>query len=325
MERETGPGRGLFWVTNTTTLDDLPTKVREILALKDCYWLPGWDADTFMKELCAWPGIGLGIPNPIEWTKGMEAILPDEAQKLLRSDSDSPLSSPIREQVPASVLPLAGPSEVAADWHKEAETLLDRGRYDAAHQLLSDHIDEVKSSFPALRLWVIALDKTNRKEDALTEAQFAVENFPNEPQAHVVLAQMLSGIGRTAESVAEYRRSLELENNPYIKTLLGIELNRGSRLDEAAAVFSELAAETDQQDIKRNALAWLGVTLYDLGKHDEAIDKLRQAVEIDPKNAFPIYFWSRSLEALGRTEEAAEKLAQYQALQPDGGKSGTSK
>ena len=70
----------------------------------------------------------------------------------------------------------------------------------------------------------------------------------------------------------------------------------------------ERLALAQTRAVPRDAFAWmaLGLALNQKGEAREAIDALRQAIELDPGNAATHYNLARVLHELGRYEEAAD-------------------
>jgi len=315
LERGTGPGRGLFWITRTDAVESLPQKVREILNLKDCYWVPGWDADEFMRKLCAWPGIGLGIPNPSEWIKGMEEILPDEARKLLNNDAAGEKTIELRTDGDAGARPRTKVDSSAPQWIKKAERLVAEGHGDQALKVLRGAKPRSEQSPKGLSLWTRAFHLAGKHEEALTAAQKFVKLAPADPYGHLLLGHALGAERRHEEATSAYRRAIELGATgvqPYVG--LGMSLNFLHRPEDSLKVFEQGAENAADDEDRSIALSWLAISLNDLGKHEEAIERFNEAAKFAPLDGASHFFWSKSLEALGRGDEAAEKFKRYQEL-----------
>jgi Flp pilus assembly protein TadD len=59
----------------------------------------------------------------------------------------------------------------------------------------------------------------------------------------------------------------------------------------------------------------LGKTLTNLGRADDALQQLSEAVRLDPQNEVAHYRLAQAYRKLGRTEEAAREMATFKKLQ----------
>ena len=288
--------------------NDLPVKVKEILALKDCYWLNGWDADEFMAKLCAWQGIGLGIPNPAEWVKGMEAMLPAEARKLLEQnvgDAAGPDTQGVVSATPVATIPTAESPE----WLTEAKQAATERRPQDVVAILEKARPESERNLVALDLWARSLFLSNEKDAALAIANQAVQTFPNDAQAYQLLGYVSWTVRQYEQAVAAYKKALSLDPDAKIHFELGIVLKNLNRLDDAVANFTIALDGATTPEERATCQSWLGSTLNDLGKHAEAISNFERAASVRPSPWWELFFWGQSLKALGQTKEAEAKLA----------------
>ncbi|MBU0769698.1 MAG: tetratricopeptide repeat protein [Proteobacteria bacterium] len=72
----------------------------------------------------------------------------------------------------------------------------------------------------------------------------------------------------------------------------------------------------------KNADMWcsLGVALIELKKYDEAADKFEKAAELSPQHPSAWYGWGIALKALGQEKAAAEKIKTAMEMDQDSGK-----
>jgi len=153
---------------------------------------------------------------------------------------------------------------------------------DAAHQakdqmakLPADQRDPLKQQF------------TDQSNKAVTEFEAAKaasnEKDPNLQLIMARLADAYDAAGRTDDAIASYKRAIELKPSfAYYNNLGGIE-GRAGKIDDATAAYQK-AAEIDPAQA---AQAWrnFGITMYNANKYKEAVDPLKKATELDPKNA----------------------------------------
>jgi Flp pilus assembly protein TadD len=315
-ERGTGPGRGLFWVTRGSDAKELPETVREILALKDCYWLPAWDADEFMKKLCAWPGIGVGTPNPAEWGKGLDEMLPDEAREPWNLGRTEAMSLREKDAGPIAITKATQPSDVPApSWLSKATDFWLADKPAEALKILQKERPQSEKLLDGLELWCRVFYDLNRKEEALPYAQKAAESFPENPAAHELLAVVLEWLRKHDEAANELRVAIDLGGSPNLNRELGLALNMAGRPQEAIGPLEAAIEVLSDKRERVSALTWLGMSLHDLGKHEEAIEKFELAERTAPLDGASYLFWSHALDALGRHDEALSKMERYQEFE----------
>lgn len=146
---------------------------------------------------------------------------------------------------------------------------------------------------PALWLWLLqapdpaaegikALEAANYEQAALLFSK-AVEADPTDFAAcfHLALAQ--SFLGRDAEAIQTYRKTLELKPGLYEAELnLGIVLLRQKQAAEAVAVLASAARKKPNEVRPR---LYLGQALLAAGEPARAEQAFQAAVELDPKSA----------------------------------------
>jgi predicted TPR repeat methyltransferase len=92
-----------------------------------------------------------------------------------------------------------------------------------------------------------------------------------------------------------------------------IDAHMAGRLDEAAALYEAVLEEDPIQPI---ALHYHGIWLHQVGRHDEAVEKLMLSCALESENAGWQNDLGNVLFALGRHDEAAQAYGEALALQP---------
>ncbi|UCG32242.1 MAG: tetratricopeptide repeat protein [Phycisphaerales bacterium] len=131
----------------------------------------------------------------------------------------------------------------------------------------------------------IALERTGRRDEAITVMQDLCLQEPDNGTAHLVLADLLTRAGEHDEAIEAYRFALRLQpGEPRAHTNLGLLLNMRARTEDLqeALVHFRTPAAVPRQAAKNHHGA--GMVLEKLGRKDEALVEYRQAVSIDPAN-----------------------------------------
>jgi tetratricopeptide (TPR) repeat protein len=128
---------------------------------------------------------------------------------------------------------------------------------------------------------------TSLTEKAVTEFEAAKASASEkDPNVNLIMARLgdaYDAAGRTDDAIAAYKRAVELKPSfAYYNNLGGIE-GRAGKIDDASAAYQK-AAELDPAQA---AQAWrnFGITMYNANKYKEAVEPLKKATEMDPKNA----------------------------------------
>ena len=91
------------------------------------------------------------------------------------------------------------------------------------------------------------------------------------------------------------------------------EIARNDQDPQTAAGFYRHAIECDRQNVK--AHVGLGIALSELNRDDQAIQALREAVRLDPKNSTPHYRLAVVYKKLGRKAEAQAEYDRVKQIQ----------
>jgi tetratricopeptide (TPR) repeat protein len=135
---------------------------------------------------------------------------------------------------------------------------------------------------------VTAFTKVRRLEDALKEARTAVDRFPELAASHACLAEVLYYLTEYEESLAEFRRAVEL--NPAhgrswhaIAWILSVCMDEGRRDPEAAVQAAKRAVDLASKRDHHWHMASLGAALLRAGDPAAAVKCLEEAIALQQK------------------------------------------
>jgi predicted O-linked N-acetylglucosamine transferase (SPINDLY family) len=119
------------------------------------------------------------------------------------------------------------------------DVLMGAKRYDEAVEVLRAAVALLPDSTVLLNNCAAALIEANRREEARTDLEKLREGLPDAPEVHFNLGGIYREYGRPDESIASYRRALQLTPGhlPTYSNLL-MQLNYSARLD-AAEIFAD--------------------------------------------------------------------------------------
>lgn len=167
-----------------------------------------------------------------------------------------------------------------------------------------------------------ALSRAELLQEAQREYQAVLADHPTSAVAHEGLGAVLARMGRIEESADHFRRATEFAPDSrrarvgYAQVLLA----RGrfeAVLDALAPLLDE--AEEPWDEWTREAAATTGVALARLGRNEEALELLTQALAIDPARGQLRHTLATVLIALRRDAEAAATLRRGLILDPADG------
>jgi serine/threonine-protein kinase len=191
--------------------------------------------------------------------------------------------------------------------------LKSKGEWGQCARLLGEACRRQPRNFWAHREMASVLILQNQNLEAAGYYRVALSIRPDSTSAHEGLAGCLARIGRTDESIAAYRRAMELAapNNSAIRTRLVLTLtNAGYWTDAAAECLGALRASPTNYV----ALHHLANALHRQDRIEEALVLARKAVEIAP-DADETHALLGSLCAqAGRHEEAAKAFRRTMEL-----------
>jgi tetratricopeptide (TPR) repeat protein len=173
----------------------------------------------------------------------------------------------------------------------------------------------------------IAAWRSNDLETHLADSAQLVEHQPDSLMANALhasaLAQVWDGTP-TAQTMDQLRNRLaELDridaDNPYSDALLAYVYRSSGEPGRAQIVYDRLLGRDDLSPTTR---AWvLRQRSYASGQTSDssgALEDARQAVRFDPSSASSYFAFSRSLESLGRFDDAIDASENALALEPLG-------
>lgn len=198
-----------------------------------------------------------------------------------------------------------------------ATVLIRLGRDDEAVALVEqNHLESLSAS--------IADGEVERGNDLLTEGriveameayQAAVDAVPDHLAAHVQLGVAYENLGRPQDALASYRHAYELDDeNISAIYFLGLLSARSEHYEEALTLFDQaevlfvggqVPLVVSESDLPEMADVHLnrGVVLTQLGRLDEALADIDQALELDPTLELAAYNREQILGMIAQRDE----------------------
>ena len=205
-------------------------------------------------------------------------------------------------------------------WAGLGSSLFDAGRHEEAIGALRRALDLAPSSPNAAGLHLLlgrARLETGRIEAAERSLLEAARLAPGAAMPFRELAKVYSQLERPADAEEVLARAAELEPpDPTERHARAEALRAQGRLDAALAVYRE-ALETAPEFAP--SLAGLGAAMFQLGRHEEAVETLDRALALDPElpAAAALHrLTGLALMELGRPGEAAARFERCLELDP---------
>ena len=156
--------------------------------------------------------------------------------------------------------------------------------------------------------------KNGQQDDAEKLALSITERFPKHPFAWKVLGALLKQTGRTVESLAPMRKSVQLApQDAQAHTNLGLTLKELGKLEEAEASHAHaIALEPNFSKAHYN----LGSTLKELGRLQDAEASYTRAIALEPNFADAHGNLGNILQKLGRLQDSEACYTRVIALNP---------
>lgn len=150
--------------------------------------------------------------------------------------------------------------------------------------------------------------------DADTEFKRAIELNPSYAEAHHMYSHFLMEMGRTEESLAESRRSLELDPlSPAPNLHLGWHFLFAHKYDQA----TEQLRKTLQMDPNYvEAHLYLGEAYEEKGMNQEAVAEFQKAVALSGRTPQYVAALGHAYALLGRRSEALRIIVELQSKRP---------
>jgi tetratricopeptide (TPR) repeat protein len=193
--------------------------------------------------------------------------------------------------------------------------LLAEGRANEAVAQAEKAIEIKPNSATMHRNLADALLKNGQVDDAIAHYQKALEIYPRYAEANQNLADALLQKGEVSEAIVHYQKALTIKpNHPAAENNLGNALARLGKYNEAATAFqSALRSKPDYPDAHNN----LGSVLMIEGQTEEAAREFAEALRIDGTYFKAHYNLGLALAKLGRRDEAVAHLTEALRLKPD--------
>ncbi|MXX75742.1 MAG: tetratricopeptide repeat protein [Holophagales bacterium] len=257
----------------------------------------------FRRALAAAPGhiAALNDYAVLLMSQGREAEAAQHLRRVLQLRPDDPLARRHLDQIqgssatdenPASdVEALRHATEVdpdnAAAWVRLGNALLLERSFRAAEDPLRRAVDLEPSNAEARFALASALWENNRPDEAELHAREASTLLPASPATHRLLGGILLWRGEYLKAAGSLERSVSL-------------------------------SEPDAEQLLELARAWEGAAGAEPGQSEELLTRAesayRRATAMAPEHSEAVYGLAQVLRRLGRPEEAAEQMAEYQAL-----------
>jgi tetratricopeptide (TPR) repeat protein len=158
-----------------------------------------------------------------------------------------------------------------------------------------------------------ALQWCGRVAEALQSYDIAIAVEPGFAPAYCRRAAILLELSRPADALASCDHAIAL--NPKLAeahVVRATVLRHCSRLEEALAACERAAEQSDSAELRTTC----GATLYDLGRHEEALEQCLKALSLDRNYAHAYWHSGLCLRRLGRWEQALVAWDRTIALQP---------
>ena len=122
--------------------------------------------------------------------------------------------------------------------------------------------------------------RTKQFRKALPLAKHVIDLAPQRPESHLLLAEILDGLGRTPEMIPPLQQSLRLNEHDYrVHSLLAFALHHSARLDEA-----EEHVQWCLRQRSNDAFIWriMASISRDRGERTQALAQIRRAIQLRP-------------------------------------------
>ena len=164
--------------------------------------------------------------------------------------------------------------------------------------------------------------QTRRFPLAINWIEAALQEKPDDPQAHYNLGIALKEVDRLDDATVHFQRCVDLDsNNAEAYNALGNILRIQGQHDQAVACFKKaLAIQPANADIRRNFSLVsndLGVLENRLGHSLDALDHFRHAVELADSNSEAHINLGITLEQTGNLDQAAAAFKNAIAANPN--------
>ncbi len=150
---------------------------------------------------------------------------------------------------------------------------------------------------------------------AIASLKQAVEDDPENPDAHILLGDAYRDTGRPADAIEQYEAALKLQaDHPVALSGLALVAMQEEEWQTASGYWERaidvlMEMEFAAQDLRlEKALYYYGVTLIELGEYEDAANYLREALRIKRSDADTHYALSVAYRELGSASKQRESL-----------------
>jgi tetratricopeptide (TPR) repeat protein len=158
-------------------------------------------------------------------------------------------------------------------------------------------------------------NKAERPEQAISEANLALELRGNFPTSYVVLGDAYGKIGLYEKAIESYQKSIDLDPGyfePYFG--LGYVYAGMNNMTAAMEAFKKSSSLRPRHVTSRINLA---AAYGQLGMTDQAIEELKRCLDLDPDNADIHYNLGLAFEKVNLLPQAIREYASAVRLRPD--------
>jgi tetratricopeptide (TPR) repeat protein len=187
-------------------------------------------------------------------------------------------------------------------------TFIRNADYYTGESLWFDTILKSPNNFRAHCNLGIALVRRGEYEAAATSIETSIRLNPNHPVAHWNLGRAYIGLNRLEEAIQALRAARRLYDDAPESLLLvecGNVLMTLGRHEEALESYREAVQVNPTNPVCRGSL---GTVLLRLGRHSEAETQFRKALELRPGNPFLLADLAWALHRQGKRDEARETI-----------------
>ncbi len=163
---------------------------------------------------------------------------------------------------------------------QQAAVAMLKNEIPTAEALLKNHLKQVPTDVPAIRMLAEVAVRCGQDEDAERLLVRCLELAPTFAAARYNYATLLHRRNKASEALVEVERLLAIDpNNPSYRNLCAVILSRVGEVQRSSQMYSQLLRE-----YPANAKVWLsyGHVLKTEGRQDECIDTYRKSIALDP-------------------------------------------
>jgi tetratricopeptide (TPR) repeat protein len=161
----------------------------------------------------------------------------------------------------------------------------------------------------------IILMEQSRPQDALAEAERALDRYPGDPLAHLSAGAALTELKRVDEALGHLGRARAASPKmPEVHRCLGNAYVAAGRPEEAIEHYRQ-GLKLDPEDFR--GLNGLAAVVAQLGRPGEAVELIRRAFEVQPTYAKGYLNLGNAYLMMNRVDEAVAAYREALRLKPD--------